>query len=157
MRSGSWAIRVRSEHYEAAAAQIRPDDHGLITGPVFELKGFPEYMCEDGVGEFLGEANPLLEVRGSTKYGWGESRRRKFLVKVSIPIVWEHRQGESYLVSCKLAPPRNSKKPTTRPTFTFIVLAKHSAFPKLPGSTPANNSPTTTTTTTGMFAPSIFR
>ena len=80
MRNGSWAIRVRREQYESAAKQIRPEDYASITGLVYELKGFPEYMCEDGVREFLGNANPLVEVKGSTKYGWGEARRRKFLV-----------------------------------------------------------------------------
>ena len=91
LKNGEWAIRVRSTQYESAAQKIRPDDFASIVGPIYELAGFPQYVCDEGVREFLGEANPLIQVRGSRKYGHGDGRRRKFLVKVSIPIVWSHK------------------------------------------------------------------
>ena len=69
LRNGSWGIRVKSETYDAAAAAIRPDDFGAITGPVYELSGWPLYTTEEGVAEFLGVENPVQEVRGNRRYG----------------------------------------------------------------------------------------
>ena len=33
--------------------KIRPDDFATITGVTYDLSGFPEWMCDEGVGEFL--------------------------------------------------------------------------------------------------------
>ena len=88
LRNSGWGIRVRATQYETAAQKIRPEDFQTITGPLFEVSGFPENTSEEGVRQFLGDANPLLEVKRNEKYGWGDGKRRKFLVKVGIPILY---------------------------------------------------------------------
>ena len=45
--NGGWGIRVRTTQYDTAAAKKRPKEHGSITGTVYELKGFPEYACDE--------------------------------------------------------------------------------------------------------------
>ena len=119
-----------AEQYESAAQQIRPDDYLKITGPIFELSGFPVYASEEGVAEFLGVANPLLEVRGTKKYGWGKAQRRKFFVKTTIPIVWDCKQGTDFLVSCNIAK-RRVGKVQEKKTFQFKPSEKTSDFPSL--------------------------
>ena len=146
LRRGSWGIRVKAEHYEDAAKQIRPDDYQKIIGPVYELSGFPVYTTEEGLAEFLGEANPLLEVKGTRRYGWGRAQRRKFLVKTSVPVVWDCKQGKDFLVSCNVAPKRTSK-PRQESKYTLRPSTKAVDFPSLLRTTPTRTTPPVVSTT----------
>ena len=150
LRNCGWGIRVRATQYETAAQKIRPEDFQTITGPLFEVSGFPENTSEEGVRQFLGDANPLLEVKRNEKYGWGDGKRRKFLVKVGIPIIWEHKQGPDFMVTSKLAPPRTPKKPSTeQPTYTFRGSTKTASFPKPQSAKTRPSESTTSVSSTG--------
>ena len=68
-KKNGWGVRVRAEAYEALAKRLRPDDHQLITGKIFEISGFPTWVCEDALAQFLSPTTKVLEVVSTKKPG----------------------------------------------------------------------------------------
>ena len=179
LKNGSWGVRVLSEMYEEAVKKIRPDDHATILGPVYEIGGCPESMGDEGLVEFLGEANPVLEIKGSRRYGWGTGTRKKFFVKTTIPISWGLKQGDTFLATCNLAKEHTTKPPTVRAEVYQFRPTRAAGYPRLGAeqppkplslssdvimSTPANDRnvrarqdppPLQTNLTAGVTAPNI--
>ena len=58
MKRGDWGVRVLSEQAIDLAKHLRPDDHRLLTGPLYEISNLPPSMSEEGLAEFLGPIRP---------------------------------------------------------------------------------------------------
>ena len=76
--NGKWGVRVVATEYERLGRIIWLTDYQAITGDVYELSGFPTWMGEEGLAEFLAPSNSIAQFRGSKKYGWGECERLSF-------------------------------------------------------------------------------
>ena len=130
LKNGFWGIRILTSQKEQAIKAIRPDDFATLTGVIYELGGFPEYMDEEGLTEFMGPVNPIVEITGSRRYGWGEFARRTFYVKTRDPIVWTLKQGDHFLVSCNVAPEK-PYTPAKTCIYRFRGTGNQTTFPTL--------------------------
>ena len=123
-----WGVRVVATEYERFAKVIRPTDYQQITGEVYELSGFPTWMGEEGLAEFLAPGNTIAQFRGTTTYGWNECKRRNFFVKTTEKIAWTKKQGEDFVATCGI----EVRKPRrTEPVQSFRQNKKIAQISKL--------------------------
>ena len=130
MKRGEWGVRVLTQHTVEMAKLLRPEDHRVVTGPLYEISNLPTWMSEEGLGEFLGPSNTIIQVKARKEVGYRETARLKFLVKTSEDIVWRVKQGETFLAACKVVE-KDSQKRTGKATETFKQPPKRMGAPSV--------------------------
>ena len=71
-------------------------------------------MGEDGLAEFLAPGVTIVAVVGRSTKGVGPQAQRSFFLKTEADTTRVHKQGQSFLATCKVAEKR-PRKPTSQP------------------------------------------